>query len=115
MTILSYKTIFGLTLSAISENLLELFFGKVPKTVILAIFWHLAKIGQNEFLYKKSGRAILYPYCPPTLCQVSEKSFWSGFRDQFITNGHTDIRTDKGDLIEPVDWFNKHGLSMKLS
>ena len=36
MTILSYKTIFGPTFSAILENLLEPFFRNVPKTAILA-------------------------------------------------------------------------------
>ena len=36
MTILSYKTIFGPTFSAILENLLTRFFRNVPKTAILA-------------------------------------------------------------------------------
>ena len=49
MTILSYKTIFGPTLSAILEKLLELFFHKVPKTAILGqnghFLAHLAKFG----------------------------------------------------------------------
>ena len=36
MTILSYKTIFGPTFSAILENLFELFFRNVQKTAILA-------------------------------------------------------------------------------
>ena len=52
MTILSYKTIFGPTFSAIIENLLVPFFRNVPKTAILAknghFLAHLAKFGQNE-------------------------------------------------------------------
>ena len=78
ITILSYKTIFGPAFSLISENLVEQFFLKFQKTVILGQNGHflarLAKIGQNENFYKKSGRAIFYPYCPPTSCRVSEKS-----------------------------------------
>ena len=66
MTILSYKTIFGLNFNAISENLLKSFFRKVPKTVILAISLpRLAKIGQNENFYQKSGRAIFLPLLSP--------------------------------------------------
>jgi hypothetical protein len=78
ITILSYKTIFGPAFNLISENLVEQFVLKLKKTVILGQNGHflarLAKIGQNENFYKKSGRAIFYPYCPPTSCQVSEKS-----------------------------------------
>ena len=89
MTILSCKTIFGLTFSAILENLLDSFFSKVPKTVILACLAHLAKIGQNVNCYKKSARAIFYPYIVPRLHAKFQKNRWSGFRDQFVT----DIRT----------------------
>ena len=56
MTILSCKTIFGLTFSAISENLLEPFFHKVP---------NLIKFGQNEDFFQKSGRAIFLPLLSP--------------------------------------------------
>ena len=75
MTILSYKTIFGLTFSAISENLLESFFRKVPKTVILAIFWHVwPKSAKMRIFIKNQAVLFFYPFCPPTSCQVSEKS-----------------------------------------
>ena len=78
MTIQSYKTIFGPTFSAILENLLEPFFRNVPKTAILAKnghFWaHLAKFGQNDNFPQKRAQLSFYPYCPPTLYQVSEKS-----------------------------------------
>ena len=40
MTILSYKTIFRPTLSAILQNLLEPFFAHVSKTAILAKYGH---------------------------------------------------------------------------
>ena len=58
-------------------NLAEQFFRKFQKHVILGQNGHflarLAKIGKNENFYQKSGRAIFYPYCPPTSCRVSEK------------------------------------------
>ena len=69
ITILSYKTIFGPTYSVISGNLVEQFFRKFQKHVILGQNGHflarLAKIGQNENFYKKSGRAIFLPLLSP--------------------------------------------------
>jgi hypothetical protein len=69
MTILSYKTNFLPTFSAILENLLEPFFRKVPKTVILGQNGHfsarLAKFGQNENFSQKNGRAIFLPLFSP--------------------------------------------------
>ena len=47
MTILSYKTIFGPTLSAILENLLMPFFRNVPKTAILAKNGHFSHVRPN--------------------------------------------------------------------
>ena len=58
---------------------------------------HLAKICQNENFYQKSGRAIFYPYyCPPTLCQVSEKSV------ERFPRSIRYIHPSKGETIEPV-------------
>ena len=95
ITILSYKTIFGSAFSPISENLVEHFFLKFRKTLILGqnghFLAHLAKIGQNENFYKKSCRAIFYPYCPPTSCRVSEKSLERFPRS--IRYIHPNIRT----------------------
>ena len=67
ITILSYKTIFGLTFSAIL--VVGVVFSQSPKNCDFGhLLARLAKIGQNENFYKKSGRAIFYPYCPPTSC-----------------------------------------------
>ena len=97
MTILSFKTIFGLTFSAIIENLLESFFRKVPtKTDLDHFFAHLAKISQNENFYQKSGRAIFYPYCPPISFHVSEKSL------ERFPRSVRHIHPHKGDITEPV-------------
>ena len=69
ITILSYKTIFGPAFSLISENLVVQFFSNSKKTVILGQNGHflarLAKIGQNENFYQKSGRAIFLPLLSP--------------------------------------------------
>ena len=105
MTILSCKTIFGLTFSAILENLLESFFRKVPKTVILAIFWHVwPKSAKMRIFIKNRAVLFFYPYCPPTSCQVSEKSLERFPRSiRYIhTSIHTSIHTYKGEIIEPV-------------
>ena len=75
MTILSYKTIFGPTFSAILENLLKPFFRKVSKTAIWPKMVHLAKFGQNENFSQKRALLSFYPYCPLTSCQISEKNF----------------------------------------
>ena len=95
ITILSYKTIFGPTYSVISGKLVEQFFRKFQKHVILGQNGHflarLAKIGQNEKFYQKSGRAIFYPYCPPTSCRVSEKLLERFLRS--IRYEHQNIRT----------------------
>ena len=62
MTILSYKTTYGPSFSAILENLLEPSFSLVPKTAILAKNGHflarLAKFWQNENFYQNQGSAI---------------------------------------------------------
>ena len=53
----------------------------------------LAKIGQNENFYKKSGRAIFFTLIVPQLHAEFQKNRWSGFRDQFVTYGHTSGHT----------------------
>ena len=60
-----------------------------PKMAIF--FARQAKFGQNENFSQKSGRAIFYPYCPPTSCQVSEKSLERFPRS--IRDRRTDVRT----------------------
>ena len=66
---------FWLTFSAIWENVLESFFRKVPKTVILAIFCHVwPKSAKMRIFIKNRAVLFFYPYCPPTSCQVWEKS-----------------------------------------
>ena len=101
MTFLSCKTIFGLTLSAILENLLESFFRKVPKAVILAIIWHFCpKSDKIRIFIKNRDVLFFYPYCPPTSCRVSEKSLeWFPRSIRYI---HPSIHPSKGETIEPV-------------
>ena len=98
MTILSCKTIFGLTFSAILKNLLESFFRKVPKTVILAIFWHVCSKSAIMGIFIKNRAVLFFTLFVPQLHAKFHKNRWSGFRDQFVTHG----RTDKGDITEPV-------------
>ena len=87
MTILSCKTIFGLTFSAILENLLEVVFSQSPKNCVFGHFLaRLAKIGQNKNFYKKWGRAIFLPLLSPQLHAEFHKNRWSRFRDQFVTS-----------------------------
>ena len=78
---------------------MEQFFLKFQKTVILGQNGHflarLAKIGQNENFYKKSGRAIFLLIFVPQLHAEFQKNRWSGFRDQFVTYEHTNIRTSE--------------------
>ena len=101
MTILSCKTIFGLTFSAISENLLECFFSQSPKNCDFGHFLaRLAKIGQNENFYQKSCRAIFYPYCPPTNFMPSFRKIVGAVSE--INLFHPSIHPNKGDITEPV-------------
>ena len=95
MTILSCKTIFGLTFSAILENLLEAFFLQSPKNCDFGHFLaRLAKISQNENFYK--FRAVLFfTLIVPQLHAEFQKNRWSRFRDQFITSKHTSEHTSK--------------------
>ena len=68
MTILSYKTIFGPTFSAILENLLKPFFRNVPKTAIFAKtghFWHVRlNLGKMRIFLKK-GLCYFLPLLSP--------------------------------------------------
>ena len=67
MTIRSCKTMFGLTFSAILENLLESFFRKVPKTVILAIFWHIWPKSDKMRIFIKNRSCYFLPLMSPQL------------------------------------------------
>ena len=92
MTILSYKTIFGLTFSAISENLLESFFRKVPKTVILAIFWHVWPKLAKMRIFIKNRAVLFFTLIVPQLHAEFQKNRLGGFQDQFVTYIRTYIR-----------------------
>ena len=94
--------IFGPAFSLISENLVEQFFLKFWKTLILGqnghFSAHLAKIGQNENFYQKSGRAIFLP--------LLSRNFMPSFRKivgavSEINSLRTDGRTHKSDITEP--------------
>ena len=77
MTILSCKTIFGLTFRAILENLLESFFSQSPKNSDFGQKWPfyvtLAKFGQNENFSQKKVSAIFLPLLSPNFMQSFEK------------------------------------------
>ena len=88
MTILSCKTIFGLTLSAILENFLE-FFSKVPKTVIFAIFRHIWPKSAKMRILIKNRAVLFFTLIVPQLHAKFQKNRSSGFRDQFVTYEHT--------------------------
>ena len=94
MTILSYKTIFGPTFSAILENLLELFFRNVPKTAILGknghFFAHWAKFGQNENFSQKLGRAIFLPLLNPNFMPSFGKILGAVSEINCVTKARTD-------------------------
>ena len=87
------KTIFGPSLSAILENLMEPFFRNVPKTAVLAkkghFLVHQAIFGQNENFSQKNGSAIFLPLLSPQLHAKFQENPWSSFRDQIVTNGQT--------------------------
>ena len=99
ITILSCKTIFGPTLIVILENLVDQFLRKFPKTVILGqnghFSAHLAKIGQNEKFYQKSGRAIFLPLLSPNFMPSFRKIGGAVFEINSLL-------TNKGETIEPV-------------
>ena len=105
MTILSCKTIFGLTFSAILENLLESFFRKVPKTLTLdkmAIFWHARPNLGKMRIFLKNRAVLFFSLIVPQIHAKFRKNPWSRFRDQ-LRDIHTyGARTDKGQIIEPV-------------
>ena len=114
ITILSYKTIFGPTYSVISGNLVEQFFRKFKKHVILGqnghFLAHLAKIGQNEKFYQKSGRAIFLPLLSPNFMPSFRKIVGAVSEDQFVTHGNPEIRTDGQGWNHRTGrfrWFNK--------
>ena len=97
ITILSYKTIFGPTYSVISGNLVEQFFRKFQKHVILGqnghFLAHLAKIGQNEKFYQKSGRAIFLPLLSPNFMPSFRKIGGAVSEiNSLLTNIHTKVK-----------------------
>ena len=98
MTILSCKTIFGLTFSANLENLLKSIFRNVPKMVISTIFWHVWPRSAKMRIFIENQAELFFTLIVPQLHAEFQKNRSSGFRDQFVT----DIHTDKGDI-------NKHG------
>ena len=86
---------FGPTYSVISGNLVEQFFRKFQKHVILGqnghFLAHLAKIGQNEKFYQKSGRAIFLPLLSPNFMPSFRKIVGAVSE---INSLRTDGRTD---------------------
>ena len=80
---------------------------KFQKTVILGqnghFSAHLAKIGQNEKFYQKSGRAIFLPLLSPNFMPSFRKIGGAVSEiNSLLTNIHTSIHPYKGETIEPV-------------
>ena len=83
--------------------------------------WFWAKMAIFQHIWPKSAkmrnfiknRAVLffYPYCPPTSCQVSEKSLERFPRS--IRYARTYEHTDKGDIIEPVAFAGSTNIDLK--
>ena len=115
ITILSYKTIFGPTYSVISGKLVEQFFRKFQKHVILGQNGHflarLAKIGQNEKFYQKSGRAIFLPLLSPNFMPSFRKIVGAVSEiNSLHTSEHTYIRKSRQGWYHRTcrfRWFNK--------
>ena len=85
MTILSYKTTFEPTFSAILENLLEPFFRKVPKIAILGQNGHFSHFRPNlgkMRIFLKNRAVLFFTLIVPQLHAKFRKNPWSGFRDQ---------------------------------
>ena len=98
MTILSYKTIFGPTFSAILENLLEPFYRNVPKTAILAKNGHFFA----RIFSQKKGSAIFLPLLSLNFMPSFGKILGAVSEINCVTDARTHGRTDKGEIIEPV-------------
>ena len=82
---------------------MERIFRKFQKTVILGqndhFSAHLAKIGQNENFYQKSGRAVFLPLLSPNFMPSFRKIVGAVSEiNSLLTNELTYI----GDPIEPV-------------
>ena len=96
ITILSYKTIFGTVFSLISENLVEQFFCKFQKTVILGQNVHflgrLAEIAKMWIFIKNQG-VLFFNLIVPQLHAEFQKNRCSGSRDQFVRYIHPYIHT----------------------
>ena len=64
---------------------------------------HLAKIGQNEKFYQKSGRAIFLPLLSPNFMPSFRKIGWAVSEiNSLHTSIHPSIHPHKGETIEPV-------------
>ena len=105
MTILSYKTIFGPTFSAILEKIVGADFPQVPKNCDFEpkcpFFGTFSQIWAKCKFFSKKGLCYLFTLIVPQLHAKFRKNPWSGFRYQ-LRNGSTDGGTEKGDIIESV-------------
>ena len=106
------KTIFGLTFNSILENLLESFFRKVPKTVILAIFWHVWPKSAKMRIFSKNRAMLFFTLIVPQLQAEFQKKSLERF-PRSIRYGRTHTRTHKSDITEPVAFAGS--ISMGLS
>ena len=74
----------------------------------MAIFSHVRpNLGKMRIFLKKRALLFFYPYCPPTSCQVSEKSLERFPRSIAL---RTDVRTDGRTRVilqnRSLRWFN---------
>ena len=85
------------------------FFRKVPKTVILAIFWHVWPKSAKMRNFIKNPAVLFFTLIVPQLHAEFQKNRWSGFRDQFVTDARTDARTHEqrwNHRTGRFRWFN---------
>ena len=79
----------------------ELFFRNVPKTAILAkkaIVWHVRPNLGKMRIFLKKGLCYFLPLFSPNFMPSFGKILWAVSE----INSVTDVRTDKGDIIELV-------------
>ena len=95
------KIFWGLLLVQFKKICWSCFFAKSLKLWFWPFFWHIwPKSAKMRIFIKNRVVLFFYPYCPPTSCQVLEKSVERFPRS--IRYIHPNIRTYKGDPIEPV-------------
>ena len=97
------KLLLGLLLVQLQKVCWSNFFTKSQKLWFGHFLAHLAKIGQNDNFYKKSGHAIFLPLLSPNFMPSFRKILDAVSEiNSLQKSGRTNWRMDKGDITEPV-------------